>query len=705
MDKERVRKKTNYVPMAERSERQQRITRRSWRRSTKKYRDAKKDVHDVLPDSPPSTPEVPNAANLPPPTPRRLVDRRTDRGRKKVKRDRAKAYRQVEASKRKLKQQVRLVARWKKRYSRIKEQLLEMGDSPRSKTRKLLRHCVVDRDVTKELVFHHVLLDELREKYRQNNMLRDKQKIRRVAASNIVKKYRMVKRLSSTLGVNAHRLIRKDMGKNLNYARVQRSDRVNDETKQLLNDFFERDDNSRQMPGKKDTITRHKVKKQKRLLNDSLTVLHAKFLYENSTMTMHYSFCRLRPWWVVKPTLSDLDSCMCKRCTNMDLMNQKLAAERITATVEESMKSAVCDTHNKACMYGECEACKGKRVNFQLPAHDKQVKYQQWVTKEKLYGDGKSTNVTVKETFEISLSSLCEKYEAELKPRFTTHHFNIFHQYAELRKLKANLDGNSVAVHIDFSENYGCKYSEEIQSVHFGGSHQQASLHTGVYYTYDGCHAFCTISACTRHDPPGIWGHLVPVLREIKQRYPAVTTVHFISDGPTTQYRNKKNFWLGSTIPKTMGFDKVTWNFMEAGHGKGAPDGVGGVLKRTADSLVSQGKDIPTAHELYESLKPVTNINLILLEEEEINKFDDKLPTDLISVNGTMKVHQVLFTDDPEVVDHRELSCFCNGMPCFKTTQARLRRTEERTTKKRTTEERTTEERATEQRTTKERTT
>lgn len=41
------------------------------------------------------------------------------------------------------------------------------------------------------------------------------------------------------------------------------------------------------------------------------------------------------------------------------------------------------------------------------------------------------------------------------------------------------------------------------------------------------------------------------------------------------------------------------WSFFEAGHGKGAPDGVGGLLKRTAERLGSEGKDIPNAKQLY----------------------------------------------------------------------------------------------------------
>ena len=123
---------------------------------------------------------------------------------------------------------------------------------------------------------------------------------------------------------------------------------------------------------------------------------------------------------------------------------------------------------------------------------------------------------------------------------------------------------------LTFSENYSCKHFEEIQSVHFGGSHAQVSLHTGMYYTAnDGNTSFCTVSSCNRHDPSGIWGHMTPILKKIRAEHPQISTVHFVSDGPTTQYRNKTNFWLASIVPRSLGFVHVTWNFLEAGHGKG----------------------------------------------------------------------------------------------------------------------------------------
>ena len=56
-----------------------------------------------------------------------------------------------------------------------------------------------------------------------------------------------------------------------------------------------------------------------------------------------------------------------------------------------------------------------------------------------------------------------------------------------INRLESNL---KKVCHVDFSENYTCKCSDEVQSMHFGGSHQQASVHTGVYYTKDGVFPF-----------------------------------------------------------------------------------------------------------------------------------------------------------------------------------------------------------------------
>lgn len=47
------------------------------------------------------------------------------------------------------------------------------------------------------------------------------------------------------------------------------------------------------------------------------------------------------------------------------------------------------------------------------------------------------------------------------------------------------MNNTNALLHFDFSENYGCKYSE-VQSAHFGGSKSQITLHTSVLYYKNG---------------------------------------------------------------------------------------------------------------------------------------------------------------------------------------------------------------------------
>lgn len=61
-----------------------------------------------------------------------------------------------------------------------------------------------------------------------------------------------------------------------------------------------------------------------------------------------------------------------------------------------------------------------------------------------------------------------------------------------------------------------------------------------------------------------------------------------------------------------------TWNYHEAGHGKGAPDGIEGTVKRTTDRLISEGKDIDSLQFLTTSLKE----NLRKVEIEIVNDSD-----------------------------------------------------------------------------------
>ncbi|CAG4969881.1 unnamed protein product [Parnassius apollo] len=104
---------------------------------------------------------------------------------------------------------------------------------------------------------------------------------------------------------------------------------------------------------------------------------------------------------------------------------------------------------------------------------------------------------------------------------------------------------------------------------------------------------------------------------------------------------------------------RVVWNYSEKGHGKGAPDGVGGVLKRTADQIVAQENDIPNIEALISHLKircPGVSIEEIV--ESGILEKELLIPSDLKEFRGTMAVHQAIWScNNPEVLAIRRLSC------------------------------------------------
>ncbi|CAJ1066393.1 hypothetical protein KUCAC02_023480 [Xyrichtys novacula] len=188
-----------------------------------------------------------------------------------------------------------------------------------------------------------------------------------------------------------------------------------------------------------------------------------------------------------------------------------------------------------------------------------------------------------------------------------------------------------------------------------------------MYYTKVGKAAFCTLSESKRQDAAAIWTHLDPVLKDIKTKYPQVTTMHFWSDGPSKQYKNKKNFFLLSSVPPTLGFERTTWNFFPTSHGKGAPDGIGGTVKRTADNLVLRGNDVTDGHTFFEKVSDsLRGIQLYHIAEEDMQRYDTLLMEPLKPVPSTRQIHQVIAHENR--IHHRQLSCFCSQIlhcQCF----------------------------------------
>ena len=318
-------------------------------------------------------------------------------------------------------------------------------------------------------------------------------------------------------------------------------------------------------------------------------------------------------------------------------------------------------------MYGTCEVCAQKTPSLLCDySADARVSYCQWVsvTEEKTnkHGQPVAVKLTRKETIESTLQELLNNFNSQVI-RFKKHIFIIRHQFAQYRHLKGTLSDNECMIHIDFAENFLCQYATEIQSVHFGGSHEQATLHNGVFYTRVGSDlittSFCTISNSRHHGPVAIWVYLDPVLKLVKSLNPMTDTIHFFSDSPSTQYRQKLNFFLFSTKLQEYGFKCGTWNFSEAGHGKGAADGVGGALKRTADRLISLNSDINTPRRLFDALLASRSIvHLFFVESDKVDEATANAPN-VAPIPGTMNIHQLTCSEFGKL-KYRDVTCFCS---------------------------------------------
>ena len=442
-----------------------------------------------------------------------------------------------------------------------------------------------------------------------------------------------------------------------------------------IENFYNDDAVSTLCAGKKEFITRNKTRKQKRYLTAPLKVLHKKFIAETNVSKVSYSFfTKHRPFWVLYPKPTARETCLCTQHTNIELIIKALSNANIIGekNSHDLVSGLCCEPRNPACLLRECLSCNNKNINYKEFSNDSNLTYFKWkkATKEVVTKKGLTQKrvLTVKDRITTNPLEAIKELESAIKP-FLLHIHNIEAQYKTIKHLKENLTVSEAIIHVDFSENYSLKYAEEVQSFHFGGSRQQVSLHTSVIYTHDFSLgavrpiSVCTISKCVRHDVAAIWAHLIPLIKQAMESNPFITTLHFLSDSPVSQYRNKYMFYVISQIRTDFEYvSRITWNYTEAGHGKGAPDGVGAVLKRTADKIINYGRDIGDFETFYKVIKEnVENIIIINVTENAIKEKENLIPKNLKPFRGTLSVHQVLWDLFSTKITLRKVSCFfCN---------------------------------------------
>ena len=251
--------------------REQRQQRRTWRSRQKVCRRKQKELMLAVSDENGVSSSL--QASMPTSTLRATSSTNSStRGRKRVQRNRSALYRENCSLRQDLQKTQTLVERYKKRLQRVLKTKKNVNSpTPRKLTKSIMKRC--RPEIRRTLTFHNALVTQIKNKYKEAPSVSSKTAITSAVTGSVIRKYRLLTVLSSRTGISKRTVMKVTCG----IARKQNARAFPQENCEKVLGFFDREDISRVCPGIKQTITRHGVKKQKRILTDSVKTCTESF--------------------------------------------------------------------------------------------------------------------------------------------------------------------------------------------------------------------------------------------------------------------------------------------------------------------------------------------------------------------------------------------------------------------------------------------
>lgn len=432
-------------------------------------------------------------------------------------------------------------------------------------------------------------------------------------------------------------------------------------TADLVKAFYNDDEVSRPMPGKKDFVsvksTEGRVHIQKRLILSNLRELFSLFKEKHSGQQIGFSkFAELRPKNCVLAGASGTHSvCVCTIHQNVKLMVEGGKLVHLTADDEHPLKTykdclaaIICKQPHPACYFNECDSCPGitpLKEHLQKLMDEEgieSVTYRQWVSVDR------TTLEIITKSSDNYIDYLCEKLE-----KLLTHLFIAKQQSTYQNERKETLEEGEFLVICDFSENYSFVLQDAAQGFHWNNA--QATLHPFVaYYKDHGTDtvehvSYTIISDCLRHDTVAVHLFQKKLIHFLFDKFGKLPQkLIYCSDGAASQYKNRKNF-INICFHEIDFQVKTEWHFSATSHGKGASDGIGGTVKRLAARASIQrpyNEQIMTPRQLYDWAR--VNIPAVAFDYCTIQEHDseEKLLKgrflQALTIPGTLKLHCIL---------------------------------------------------------------
>lgn len=470
-----------------------------------------------------------------------------------------------------------------------------------------------------------------------------------ILGADSIKQNRLKSAFTRRVGIDRRYGLRK--GKST--LRQQRTAHFDRKSRKIL-EFLKRPDNSICLPGTKDCVTIEKKKHSKYILVDYVYVLYEKFImeYPEAKVSFNYFSLQRRKSKFIKLLNHGewIHGAKCKQHENMRLFMKAFTSGKYPPSPDEFvLKDAE-----------ELEVI----LNESLPD---MVEYDQWDYAEDNLGKRKMKKISQPPVSKADFSS---KFLQEVGT-FRGHRHRVIEQHRAVKNLKDKLPPGHVTIQMDFAQNWTIKFASEIQSAFFGKP--SLSIHPVVAHKRkeDGtltCRSYVQVSDVSSHNARVVFANMRGLIPRLIEDLSPVTHVHYITDSPSSQYRNNQIFAITSRHEEMFGIP-ASWTYFEVGHGKGPCDGVGGASKRQAEDGVKRGESITSAKLLVDygnkTSKSMHYMEITSDDIEECQTLLESMATQQQNVPGIMKVHGVVSRKLGEL-DIRETSCmsdccFVNG--------------------------------------------
>ena len=428
-------------------------------------------------------------------------------------------------------------------------------------------------------------------------------------------KSRVASRLASELKLNRKSVLttrRKNIQKRQQYNR-QKAGVVR---------FLKKPANSTTLPGKRDVTGKGQTKYT---LNDTMSNLYRKYKSEhpNSKISLA-TFCRQRPSYMKCIQWADRRQCLCVQHQNGRL---KLKAIHINTGISQ--------------FFQEKSPEQISQMLLELP--DTPVKFREWQKQDIEYQGGIIKKFKLKE-IELSKEDFTERFEDEFS-ELREHVVRMKNQYEHLDLVKKYLSPlTRVTCQMDYSENFACSYQDEPAQAFYDRS--MVTVHPMVVHYVNQENklehkSFVGISEEKSHSAATTFAFIKKLVPKIVELLPTLEHIHYVTDSPVSQYRNKSVCKIIAQHPHYFNGITSSWDYLEKGHGKGPCDGVGGSIKKFAETAVKKGVIIGNATDFFNwAERNNEKMTCILVTPGEVS-VAQRMLNNAESVKGLSKCHTI----------------------------------------------------------------